>query len=326
MTQRASEMPTPPLVSIGVPTCDRARLLHRALHSLVAQDYPNLEIVVSDNASTDDTPAICEDMRKRHPNIRYFRVPVRTPPFANFRNALVPSQGIYFMWAADDDLWERHFVSTLVKQLELTRDIMLVAAEAQYVLHDGTKLPFFPEGTAFYAPLPSSRLRRILTVSRHAYGNLIYGLYRREALVGHDGRTVLDACRFTNEIPLFIQVADRGGIRVCDRILLYKTTTFQTFLQAAREYGFVPQVDLDRSGEHADPRSNPPWLHRCLSTLVYHVRTLADIQRALWRIDAGLGTRVVLLLLFGVLVGVHFLKLAVAWPLEDALRKRVRVF
>jgi len=52
-----------PLVSVGVPTCNRAALLGRALKSLVAQDYPNLEIVVSDNASTDDTTAVCADMQ-----------------------------------------------------------------------------------------------------------------------------------------------------------------------------------------------------------------------------------------------------------------------
>ena len=44
-----------PLVTVGIPTYNRASALTRALESVLAQDYTNLEVVISDNASTDDT-------------------------------------------------------------------------------------------------------------------------------------------------------------------------------------------------------------------------------------------------------------------------------
>lgn len=45
------------LVSIGIPTYNRASTLRRTLESVIAQDYANLEIIISDNASTDETQA-----------------------------------------------------------------------------------------------------------------------------------------------------------------------------------------------------------------------------------------------------------------------------
>ncbi len=318
-----------PLVSIGVPTCDRAPLLERALWSLVAQDYPNLEIVVSDNASTDETKEVCARMQRRYPFIQYHRVPVRIPPLENFRNALVLCHGPYFMWASDDDLWEPDFVSVLVAQIERVGSLKLVASEAQYILQDGTQLPFFREGAAFYGLPSSSRVRRILAIADHNYGNLIYGVYRREALVDEGGDTVLDACRFSNEIPVFIQVAARGGIRVCDRILFYKAVPLRIYLQAAREYGVAPRL---RGAEPPAERSHPGHgdllsraYRRAVGGLRYHVRTLADIRRALWRIDAGLGFRLALLIVFAARLTGHFLKLAVVWPLQDILSRRIRV-
>ncbi len=318
-----------PLVSIGVPTCDRASLLERSLGSLVAQDYPNLEILVSDNASSDETPEVCARMQRRCPFIQYYRVPDRIPPFENFRNALVLSHGRYFVWASDDDLWEPDFVSSLVDQVERVDGLMLVAAEAQYVLLDGTKLPFFREGEAFYGLPPSSRARRILEVAQHSYGNLIYGVYRREALVDRAGGTVLDACRFFNEIPVFIQVAGRGGMRVCDRVLFYKTVPLRTYLQAAREYGVAARWEgAEPSGERSHS-ARVGLLSRAYrlvaSDLHYHMRTLADIRRALWRIDAGLGLRLALLMVFTARLTGHFLKLVVVWPLQDILSRRIRV-
>lgn len=338
------------LVSIGVPTCNRASMLKRALKSLVAQDYPNLEIIISDNASTDDTPQIYEHIQEQYSFIRYYRTPVRVSAFDNFKKVLLLSSGYYFMWAADDDLWEPNFVSTLVNYLESNDDLMLVAAEAQYMLHNGTKLPFFSEGRIFYKSPSRSQLRRFLMIVAHNYGNLIYGLYRRNALLTQDGETVIDICKFTNEIPIFIQVAARGTIQVCDKVLFYKTTSLSTYLQAARELGFMPVLDqqylaavsenstlsirettLCNKGRFAKLReflrSTKVFLQLCrysVNLFRYHAWTLADIRRAIYRIDASFAIKLTLLIAFTVRLTMHFLKLVIVWKVKDAIYKRIR--
>jgi len=338
-----------PLVSVGVPTCNRAALLGRALKSLVAQDYPNLEIAVSDNASTDDTTAVCADMQARYPFIHYSRNPVRILPVENFRRALSLAKGEYFMWAADDDLWEPNFVSTLIEYLESNDGLALVAAEARYVLHDGTRMPFFAEGRPFYKRPSRSRLRRLLGVVAHNYGNLLYGIYRREALLLHNGGTVLDSCRFINENPIFLHVAARGGIQVCSKALFCKTAVLPTYLQAARECGFAPYLSRPglaadagdfrlRAQEMARPQHGSlaavRWLLKragialslfchAMVDLRYHLGAWADIRRAIFRMDTGFVTRLIVLVAFAAQLVMHFLKLAVVWQVQDVLARRM---
>ena len=82
MDQRA------PLVTIGMPTYNGARYLAQSLDSLLAQDYPNWELVISDNCSTDGTEAIARSYAAQHPQIRYVRSPLNRGAAANFNRVL----------------------------------------------------------------------------------------------------------------------------------------------------------------------------------------------------------------------------------------------
>lgn len=70
----------PPLVSIGLFAYNEARFLRTTLESLLAQDYANVEIVISDNGSTDETEEICRDYAQRSARIRYYRQPHNVGP------------------------------------------------------------------------------------------------------------------------------------------------------------------------------------------------------------------------------------------------------
>lgn len=50
-----------PLVSVGMPVYNGAKTLRRAMDSILGQDYSNFEFIISDNASTDETPEICRE-------------------------------------------------------------------------------------------------------------------------------------------------------------------------------------------------------------------------------------------------------------------------
>ena len=59
-----------PLVTIGIPTCNRAHCVGEAIESLLAQSYSSFELIISDNASTDATQEICERFARKDPRIR----------------------------------------------------------------------------------------------------------------------------------------------------------------------------------------------------------------------------------------------------------------
>ena len=102
-----------PLVSVGIPTFNRPAGLRRTLELICGQTYPNIEIVVSDNASHgSETEGVAREFSARDKRIRYFRQATNIGSIANFRFVLAKASGDYFMWAADDDEWDARFIET----------------------------------------------------------------------------------------------------------------------------------------------------------------------------------------------------------------------
>lgn len=93
----------PPLVSIGLPVYNGETDIARALDCLLAQTFENFELIVADNASTDETERICRAYAARDSRIRYFRHAQNLGAIANFSFVLHEAVGDYFMWAAADD-------------------------------------------------------------------------------------------------------------------------------------------------------------------------------------------------------------------------------
>ncbi len=100
---------TRPIVSIGVPTYNRAgSYLRAALESACAQRYPALEILVGDNASTDDTPKLLQRFSDRR--IRYLRHSVNIGANRNYNYLLQEARGDYFLLLHDDDVLDADFI------------------------------------------------------------------------------------------------------------------------------------------------------------------------------------------------------------------------
>jgi glycosyltransferase involved in cell wall biosynthesis len=101
-----------------VPAWNAERFLGATLASLVAQDYPNLEILVADDASTDGTPRICEEFAAAHPAVRVTRNVEREGFVGNANVLLRRAKGDYAFFAPHDDLFDPTYVSRLVAELE----------------------------------------------------------------------------------------------------------------------------------------------------------------------------------------------------------------
>jgi hypothetical protein len=217
------------LVSIGVPTFNRAEGLRQALGDLLSQTYGHIEIIISDNASTD--PAVgrmMDDVLASDSRVVCHHHERNLGPIANFAFTLGKASGTYFMWAADDDRREPWMVETLVRQLESNRDLALACVEAQYF--DGERrFPAFAEGRPFYHKPPASPSRRAAQMLKHNYGNLVYGLFStaviREA-IPYFG---------LNEVAFLVKVASLGGVRVAKQVGFYKQARAQVVAQAQWE-------------------------------------------------------------------------------------------
>ena len=96
-----------PVLSIGISTYNQAPFIHRAITSVLSQktSYEH-EIIISDDASTDDTESIVKTFTAQHPKlIKYIRNANRQGPSSNARILLNEAKGRYYCWLDADDYW-----------------------------------------------------------------------------------------------------------------------------------------------------------------------------------------------------------------------------
>jgi glycosyltransferase involved in cell wall biosynthesis len=111
-------MPDPlPLFTIGIPTFNRVELLKQSLNAARSQIYENVEIIISDNASTDGTQEYCESIDDAR--VRYYRNSTNRGPEYNFRRCLELATGEYFSWLQDDDAIFPDYASRAVQTLTM---------------------------------------------------------------------------------------------------------------------------------------------------------------------------------------------------------------
>ena len=131
---------TQPLVSIGMPIFNEERFLEGSLESLRRQDYPNIEILVSDNASTDGTGEIARRIANADPRVSYQRCDENIGVAANFRYVQENASGRYFMWAAGHDEWSEDLVTQSVAALEANRDAAIAFATSHWIDEAGERI------------------------------------------------------------------------------------------------------------------------------------------------------------------------------------------
>jgi len=130
------------LATIAIPTFNRVATLPRAVTSALAQDYPAIEVVICDNASTDGTEEFCRELAGRDRRVRYVRHAENVGPIANFEAGLAAATGDYFMWLADDDWVDANYLSACIGALE--RGVALVAGRARWFDSEGEVLAEAP--------------------------------------------------------------------------------------------------------------------------------------------------------------------------------------
>jgi len=199
-----------------MPAYNGEQYIRKALDSLLAQDYENFELIISDNASTDTTRDICREYASKDQRIRFYRQSRNIGAIENFKAVLAKAHGKYFMWAAVDDFWLTEFVSVLVRELEAHSEAGVAMCAVDRVCEDGD---LFDTIRFINADNPNRKsyfqMLKGLTLGKK-YNLYIYGLFRSPLL--------RQAMLFFPEVPLsdrlFIcQLALATRFRYVDQVL-----------------------------------------------------------------------------------------------------------
>lgn len=126
------------LVSIVLPTYNGARYLRRSIESCLRQTHEDLEVIVVDDASTDETPRILDELRAHDSRVRSVRHEknARLPGALNTGHRL--ARGDYLTWTSDDNWYEPEAISLMVKYLQEHQEVGLTYCGYRQVSPDGT--------------------------------------------------------------------------------------------------------------------------------------------------------------------------------------------
>lgn len=175
-----------PKVSIGLPVFNGEEYLEEAIASILGQTYPDFELIISDNASTDATEQIALSYRRLDERVRYHRYAQNIGLVNNFNLVVTLATGDYFQWMAYDDLLEPEYLSTCVKILEQHPSVFLAYTDSRFVNGSGDPiLGFDPWDLHLRSPNPHDRWESYLKSSYPSggYNHVVYGVMRRSQLL-----------------------------------------------------------------------------------------------------------------------------------------------
>jgi len=151
-----------PRLSVGLPVYNGANYLAESLEALLGQSFGDFELIISDNASTDSTPDICQHYAQQDSRIRYFRQPRNVGLAPNHNFAVEQARAELFKWASNDDLYARDLLERCVVALDGNPDVVLAHSWTAMIDSSGavTKATEYPLATA--SPRAPDRFRSLL--------------------------------------------------------------------------------------------------------------------------------------------------------------------
>ena len=174
-----------PSVSIGLPVYNGGRYLREALDSILAQTFTDFELIISDNASTDNTEIICKEYANRDKRISYYRNSENIGAAGNYNRTFELSSGKYFKWAAHDDLIAPEFLERCVAVLDSKPSVVLCYAREVCIDENGKTLRKRKDLLKLVSSKPYQRFKEYhdLWYKRgFTYANQCFALIRSSAL------------------------------------------------------------------------------------------------------------------------------------------------
>ncbi len=245
-----------PLVSILIPAYNHERFIEGAVRSVMAQDYPNLELLVLDDGSKDSTYARLQQLKPECEK-RFARVVFATQPNAGtavtMSRLVAQCQGKYISACASDDEYLPACISTQVAVLEAHPEAVQTLPDNYFIAPDGTRLERAWNKTDTYAPLGTDPKNYptfaafwqaqmpghdFHSADFHSYENL---LKKHNFLNGHLFRAAaaktffpLPQCHLSEDYYINLQLAKAGRVMFVDRPLFnYRIHPGQTVCHRA---------------------------------------------------------------------------------------------
>jgi glycosyltransferase involved in cell wall biosynthesis len=181
------------LVSIGLPVRNAGTRVAEVVRSVLAQDHERLELVISDNDSTDDTEEVCRELAKSDRRVAYHRQAENIGLLNNFVYVIRVANGSFFRWVGDDDSLAPGLVSRCLREFAADARLLLVTTGIAYTDQFGETESAAYNGTGLNSDDPVDRLVEMLRLlnESHLLIDPLYGMVRRAPTAAIPRRNML---------------------------------------------------------------------------------------------------------------------------------------
>ncbi|HEY8035037.1 MAG TPA: glycosyltransferase family 2 protein [Methylobacter sp.] len=242
------------IVSIGMPVYNGEKYIRDALDSLLNQSITEFELIISDNASTDNTETICRGYAEEDARIKYFRQSVNLGAAANFQFVLNKACGRYFMWAACDDKWSGDWIQDMLESLQDTGAEMAFG-KVVHIDSNGALIDH-PANYASFSFMGSALIRRV---------NFYLGY---EAL----GKANVIGCLYDmamrGELNIMLMECISGQCKF-DYTLIYNSLKCGELVEAKQGYLYKRLHDESEGSQNSVKGGNIFWSLRGISRKVW---------------------------------------------------------
>lgn len=193
------------LITVGIPTYNRPALLDRRLENVLSQTLAPIEVLISDNASTDpEVDRVAKKWQAADARVLYVRQPENKGAAENFLYVLEAARTDYFIWAADDDRWDDDFLEAALDGIG-NAALFMPSAAVDYLSVGKIETLSLPSLDPTHSGLSNSR--RFL---KNAQPSMVYGLHRTEAL----RKNIRSLAMFDMwDVALLFKTIHSGGIK-----------------------------------------------------------------------------------------------------------------
>ncbi|MFN3213089.1 MAG: glycosyltransferase family 2 protein [Henriciella sp.] len=132
-----------PLVSIAMPSFNQAQYIEASIESVFGQSYSNVELIISDGGSTDETPDILARIGAKNPNLRWVSEPDAGPADAIFKS-FSKARGEIIGWLNSDDLYADGAIARIVEAFQSQPDWLMCYGRGEHVDETGASIAPYP--------------------------------------------------------------------------------------------------------------------------------------------------------------------------------------
>ncbi len=217
-------------ISIGLPVFNGERFISQRLDSLLNQTFKNFELIISDNASTDNTERICKRFAEKDPRIKYFRHQKNRGVTWNLNFVLQQAKGDFFLWAAVDDVILPEFLEKCYHKLRVNEGAVACISQIQptYAINNGDDQSSRRLVNITNTLRETTRPRRVMKINgthderirkylRHSTCQVIYSLFRKKPLEKASHEPFMG-----NDWAVFLNVLKYGNLELVDEVLMYE--------------------------------------------------------------------------------------------------------